>query len=60
MHLQLLTSYFSKLKESEAKNRELVEEMQILKKRMEEKFRADTGKVNSEGVNYYMSALSKE
>ncbi|CAO2587457.1 Serine/threonine-protein kinase MRCK beta [Lemmus lemmus] len=36
-------SFESKLKESEAKNRELLEEMQILKKKMEEKFRADTG-----------------
>uniref|UniRef100_A0A2I2YAK7 Serine/threonine-protein kinase MRCK beta n=1 Tax=Gorilla gorilla gorilla TaxID=9595 RepID=A0A2I2YAK7_GORGO len=33
----------SKLKDSEAKNRELLEEMEILKKKMEEKFRADTG-----------------
>ncbi|XP_021530908.1 serine/threonine-protein kinase MRCK beta isoform X3 [Aotus nancymaae] len=33
----------SKLKDSEAKNRELIEEMEILKKKMEEKFRADTG-----------------
>lgn len=36
-------AFESKLKESEAKNRELLEEMQSLKKRMEEKFRADTG-----------------
>ncbi|XP_048218357.1 LOW QUALITY PROTEIN: serine/threonine-protein kinase MRCK beta [Perognathus longimembris pacificus] len=36
-------SFESKLKDSEAKNRELVEEMEILKKKMEEKFRADTG-----------------
>uniref|UniRef100_A0A452SNU3 Serine/threonine-protein kinase MRCK beta n=1 Tax=Ursus americanus TaxID=9643 RepID=A0A452SNU3_URSAM len=36
-------SFESKLKDSEAKNRELLEEMEILKKRMEEKFRADTG-----------------
>lgn len=35
----------SKLKDSEAKNRELLEEMEILKKKMEEKFRADTGKL---------------
>uniref|UniRef100_A0A8C2SCS6 non-specific serine/threonine protein kinase n=1 Tax=Capra hircus TaxID=9925 RepID=A0A8C2SCS6_CAPHI len=32
-----------KLKDSEAKNRELLEEMEILKKKMEEKFRAETG-----------------
>lgn len=37
--------YLSKLKDSEAKNRELLEEMEILKKKMEEKFRADTGKL---------------
>ncbi|XP_045757525.1 serine/threonine-protein kinase MRCK beta isoform X2 [Mirounga angustirostris] len=36
-------SFESKLKDSEAKNRELLEEMEILKKNMEEKFRADTG-----------------
>ncbi|XP_035955401.1 serine/threonine-protein kinase MRCK beta isoform X2 [Halichoerus grypus] len=36
-------SFESKLKDSEAKNRELLEEMEILKKKMEEKFRADTG-----------------
>ncbi|XP_036284905.1 serine/threonine-protein kinase MRCK beta isoform X4 [Pipistrellus kuhlii] len=36
-------SFESKLKDSEAKNKELVEEMEILKKKMEEKFRADTG-----------------
>lgn len=47
-----LTSRFSKLKESEAKNRELLEEMQSLKKRMEEKFRADTGKIKSKSLNY--------
>uniref|UniRef100_A0A8C7EQV6 Serine/threonine-protein kinase MRCK beta n=1 Tax=Neovison vison TaxID=452646 RepID=A0A8C7EQV6_NEOVI len=35
-------SFESKLKDSEAKNRELLEEMEILKKKMEEKFRADT------------------
>jgi len=38
---------FSKLKDSEAKNRELLEEMEILKKKIEEKFRADTGKLGS-------------
>uniref|UniRef100_A0A8C0D0G8 non-specific serine/threonine protein kinase n=1 Tax=Balaenoptera musculus TaxID=9771 RepID=A0A8C0D0G8_BALMU len=32
-------SFESKLKDSEAKNRELLEEMEILKKKMEEKFR---------------------
>uniref|UniRef100_A0A8C8Z3T7 Serine/threonine-protein kinase MRCK beta n=2 Tax=Lemuridae TaxID=9445 RepID=A0A8C8Z3T7_PROSS len=36
-------TFESKLKDSEAKNRELLEEMEILKKKMEEKFRADTG-----------------
>lgn len=36
-------SFESKLKDSEAKNKELAEEMEILKKKMEEKFRADTG-----------------
>ncbi|XP_062947921.1 LOW QUALITY PROTEIN: serine/threonine-protein kinase MRCK beta [Cynocephalus volans] len=36
-------SFESKLKDSEAKNRELLEEMEILKKKLEEKFRADTG-----------------
>ncbi|XP_054944481.1 LOW QUALITY PROTEIN: serine/threonine-protein kinase MRCK beta [Physeter macrocephalus] len=36
-------SFESKLKDSEAKNRELLEEMENLKKKMEEKFRADTG-----------------
>ncbi|XP_053457214.1 serine/threonine-protein kinase MRCK beta isoform X2 [Nycticebus coucang] len=36
-------TFESKLKESEAKNRELLEEIEILKKKMEEKFRADTG-----------------
>ncbi|KAM6202029.1 serine/threonine-protein kinase MRCK beta [Rhynchocyon petersi] len=36
-------SFESKLKDSEAKNRELIEEMEILKKKMEEKFRADAG-----------------
>ncbi|XP_054548798.1 serine/threonine-protein kinase MRCK beta isoform X2 [Talpa occidentalis] len=36
-------SFESKLKDSEARNRELLEEMEILKKKMEEKFRADTG-----------------
>ncbi|KAM5274174.1 serine/threonine-protein kinase MRCK beta [Ctenodactylus gundi] len=36
-------AFESKLKDSEAKNRELLEEMEILKKKMEEKFRADTG-----------------
>uniref|UniRef100_G1PUX0 Serine/threonine-protein kinase MRCK beta n=1 Tax=Myotis lucifugus TaxID=59463 RepID=G1PUX0_MYOLU len=36
-------SFESKLKDSEAKNKELLEEMEILKKKMEEKFRADTG-----------------
>ncbi|XP_004376760.1 serine/threonine-protein kinase MRCK beta [Trichechus manatus latirostris] len=36
-------SFESKLKDSEAKNRELLEEMEVLKKKMEEKFRADTG-----------------
>lgn len=36
-------SFESKLKDSEAKNRELLEEMEILKKKIEEKFRADTG-----------------
>uniref|UniRef100_A0A8D0WQ57 Serine/threonine-protein kinase MRCK beta n=1 Tax=Sus scrofa TaxID=9823 RepID=A0A8D0WQ57_PIG len=36
-------SFESKLKDSEAKNRELLEEMEILKKKMEEKFRTDAG-----------------
>ncbi|KAM8781802.1 serine/threonine-protein kinase MRCK beta [Rhynchonycteris naso] len=36
-------SFESKLKDSEAKNRELLQEMEILKKKMEEKFRTDTG-----------------
>ncbi|XP_054423721.1 serine/threonine-protein kinase MRCK beta [Pteronotus mesoamericanus] len=36
-------SFESKLKDSEARNRELLEEMEGLKKKMEEKFRADTG-----------------
>ncbi|XP_036094349.1 serine/threonine-protein kinase MRCK beta isoform X3 [Rousettus aegyptiacus] len=36
-------AFESKLKDSEAKNRELLEEMEIMKKKMEEKFRADTG-----------------
>ncbi|XP_023561379.1 serine/threonine-protein kinase MRCK beta isoform X2 [Octodon degus] len=36
-------AFESKLKESEAKNRELLEEMEVLKKKMEEKFRAETG-----------------
>lgn len=36
-------SFESKLKDSEAKNKALLEEMEILKKKMEEKFRADTG-----------------
>ncbi|KAM6171544.1 serine/threonine-protein kinase MRCK beta [Erethizon dorsatum] len=36
-------AFESKLKDSEAKNRELLEEMEILKKKMEEKFRAETG-----------------
>ncbi|XP_014447700.1 serine/threonine-protein kinase MRCK beta isoform X2 [Tupaia chinensis] len=36
-------AFESKLKDSEAKNRELLEEMEILKKKMEEKFRTDTG-----------------
>lgn len=47
MHLKPFIFYFSKLKDSEAKNRELLEEMEILKKKMEEKFRADTGKLTS-------------
>lgn len=38
---------FSKLKDSEAKNRELLEEMENLKKKMEEKFRADTGNLRA-------------
>lgn len=33
----------SKLKDFEVKNRELLEEMEILKKKMEEKFRVDIG-----------------
>lgn len=45
VHLKPFIFYFSKLKDSEAKNRELLEEMEILKKKMEEKFRADTGKL---------------
>ena len=45
-HLKPFILYFSKLKDSEAKNRELLEEMEILKKKMEEKFR-DTGKLVS-------------
>uniref|UniRef100_A0A8C2UVT7 non-specific serine/threonine protein kinase n=1 Tax=Chinchilla lanigera TaxID=34839 RepID=A0A8C2UVT7_CHILA len=36
-------TFESKLKDSEAKNRELLEEMEVLKKKMEEKFRAETG-----------------
>uniref|UniRef100_A0A8U8BAN5 Serine/threonine-protein kinase MRCK beta n=1 Tax=Geospiza parvula TaxID=87175 RepID=A0A8U8BAN5_GEOPR len=36
-------SFESKLKESEAKNRELLEEMEGLKKKMEEKYRTDSG-----------------
>ncbi|XP_053783558.1 serine/threonine-protein kinase MRCK beta isoform X2 [Desmodus rotundus] len=36
-------SFESKLKDSEARNKELLEEMEVLKKKMEEKFRADTG-----------------
>uniref|UniRef100_A0A8B9PUR6 Serine/threonine-protein kinase MRCK beta n=1 Tax=Apteryx owenii TaxID=8824 RepID=A0A8B9PUR6_APTOW len=35
-------SFESKLKESEAKNRELLEEMEGLKKKLEEKYRTDT------------------
>uniref|UniRef100_A0A8C0CZA3 non-specific serine/threonine protein kinase n=1 Tax=Balaenoptera musculus TaxID=9771 RepID=A0A8C0CZA3_BALMU len=45
-------SFESKLKDSEAKNRELLEEMEILKKKMEEKFRADTGKLESTCLNF--------
>uniref|UniRef100_A0A8U8B9V4 Serine/threonine-protein kinase MRCK beta n=1 Tax=Geospiza parvula TaxID=87175 RepID=A0A8U8B9V4_GEOPR len=37
-------SFESKLKESEAKNRELLEEMEGLKKKMEEKYRTDSGR----------------
>lgn len=33
----------SKLKESEAKNRELLEEMEGLRKKIEEKYRTDSG-----------------
>lgn len=44
-HLTPPVSPFSKLKDSEAKNKALLEEMEILKKKMEEKFRADTGKL---------------
>lgn len=47
VHLQPFISSCSKLKGSEAKNRELLEEMEILKKKIEEKFRADTGKLKS-------------
>lgn len=47
-----LLSHFSKLKDSEAKNKELVEEMEILKKKMEEKFRADTGKLNDKFLHF--------
>ncbi|CAM2116301.1 serine/threonine-protein kinase MRCK beta isoform X3 [Caretta caretta] len=36
-------SFESKLKESEAKNKELLEEMEGLKKKLEEKYRTDTG-----------------
>uniref|UniRef100_A0A8C3KC55 Serine/threonine-protein kinase MRCK beta n=1 Tax=Calidris pygmaea TaxID=425635 RepID=A0A8C3KC55_9CHAR len=36
-------SFESKLKESEAKNRELLEEMEALKKKLEEKYRTDSG-----------------
>ncbi|XP_055969719.1 serine/threonine-protein kinase MRCK beta [Sorex fumeus] len=36
-------AFESKLKDSEARNRELLEEMEILKKKMEGKIRADTG-----------------
>lgn len=45
LHLTPPISPFSKLKDSEAKNKALLEEMEILKKKMEEKFRADTGKL---------------
>uniref|UniRef100_A0A452SNI2 Serine/threonine-protein kinase MRCK beta n=1 Tax=Ursus americanus TaxID=9643 RepID=A0A452SNI2_URSAM len=45
-------SFESKLKDSEAKNRELLEEMEILKKRMEEKFRADTGKLKLQASEF--------
>jgi ribosome-associated toxin RatA of RatAB toxin-antitoxin module len=51
------TFYFSKLKDSEAKNRELLEEMEILKKKMEEKFRTDTGKLNHKYLNYLHISL---
>ena len=51
-HLKLFIFYFSKLKDSEAKNRELLEEMEILKKKMEEKFRADTGKLESTCLDF--------
>lgn len=34
---------FSKLKESEAKNQELLEEVEALKKKLEEKYRTDAG-----------------
>ncbi|KAL8168924.1 UNVERIFIED_CONTAM: Serine/threonine-protein kinase MRCK beta, partial [Gekko kuhli] len=36
-------SFESKLKESEVKNRELLEEVEALKKKLEEKYRADAG-----------------
>ncbi|XP_036607906.1 serine/threonine-protein kinase MRCK beta [Trichosurus vulpecula] len=36
-------AFESKLKESEGKNRELLEEMENLRKKVEEKFKADTG-----------------
>uniref|UniRef100_A0A8C3KDF9 Serine/threonine-protein kinase MRCK beta n=1 Tax=Calidris pygmaea TaxID=425635 RepID=A0A8C3KDF9_9CHAR len=38
-------SFESKLKESEAKNRELLEEMEALKKKLEEKYRTDSVKI---------------
>uniref|UniRef100_F7E1U8 Serine/threonine-protein kinase MRCK beta n=1 Tax=Ornithorhynchus anatinus TaxID=9258 RepID=F7E1U8_ORNAN len=46
-------SFESKLRESEAKNRELLEEMENLKKKMEEKFRTDAV-INS---GHYFSLL---
>lgn len=47
VHLKLSVFCLSKLKDSEAKNRELLEEMEILKKKMEEKFRTDAGNLES-------------
>lgn len=42
-YILIIFFYFSKLKESEAKNKELLEEMEGLKKKLEEKYRTDSG-----------------